>query len=475
MGFIVMDESFDMWRKSKKQYDYGRSFDEWHERDLDAMVLRDRNHPSILMWSIGNEVREQWTQNHLDTLTVEEANIVLNFGYDKSGLAKEGEMSVNSLLTRKMADRVRELDPTRPVLAGCHEPSPNNHLFRSEALDIIGYNYHHNDFIDVPHNFPGKPFLITESIAGLMTRGHYHMPSDSMHAWPIRTKDKIVDRAAYAYADLRCSSYDNCHSFWGSNHETGMRFVKNNDFISGQFVWAGFDYIGEPTPFAYPARSSYFGIIDLAGFPKDIYYLYQSEWSDQEMLHLFPHWNWTEGQDIDMWVYYNNADEIELFVNGESQGVKRKGADEFHVWWRVKYALGIVKAVSRKEGKVVLEKEIRTAGKPAGLRLTADRSEIAANGTDLSFVTVEIVDKDGILCPNADNLVQFEVEGNAFIAGVDNGSQFSMERFKDNKRSAFYGKCLVVLQNNGDKGKATLRATSKGLEDKVLVIQATSF
>lgn len=469
MGFIVMDETFDMWRKQKTKHDYGQYFDKWHERDQDDLILRDRNHPSIFMWSIGNEVYEQWTHNDRDTLSVEEANFILNFGFDKSQLAKEGEMSVNSLLTKKLADRARALDPTRPVLAGCHEPSPNNHLFRSGALDIIGYNYHHKDFMDVPKNFPGKPFIITESISGLMTRGYYRMPSDSMYIWPIRNKDQ--DRTAYENANLLCSSYDNCHVPWGSNHETSMRYVKNNDFISGQFIWTGFDYIGEPTPFTFPARSSYFGIVDLAGFPKDIYYMYQSEWTNNDMLHLFPHWNWEEGQDIDMWAYYNNADEVELFVNGQSKGVKTKGKDEFHVWWRVKFEPGVVKAVSRKNGKVVMEKEIHTAGNPASIRLTADRNTIKADGTDLSFVTVEIVDKDGNLCPNADNLVQFELEGNAFIAGVDNGCQYSMERFKDNKRKAFYGKCLVVLQNNGKTGQAKLKAVSENLDSTETIIE----
>lgn len=470
MGLMVMDETFDIWRKRKTKYDYARYFDEWHERDQDDLMLRDRNHPSIIMWSIGNEVLEQWTNNNQDTLTLEEANFILNFGFDESLLAKEGEMSVNSLLTKKLADRARDLDSTRPVLAGCHEPSPNNHLFRSEALDIIGYNYHDHWFMDVPKNFPGKPFLITESVSGLMTRGYYRMPSDSMYIWPIRNKNH--DRNAYETANYSCSSYDNCHVPWGSQHERSMLYVKNNDFINGQFVWTGFDYIGEPTPFTFPARSSYFGIVDLAGFPKDIYYMYQSEWAEKDVLHLFPHWNWTDGQDIDMWTYYNNADEVELFINGKSQGVKSKGKDDFRVWWRVKYEPGTARVISRKNGKTVLEKEIHTAGKPAQIRLIADRSTISADGYDLSFVTVEIIDEQGNLCPNADNLVNFEVQGNVFIAGVDNGNPISMERFKDNKREAFYGKCLVVLQNDGSKGNAKLTAISENLESSTLTIRS---
>lgn len=458
MGFIVMDETFDMWRKKKTRHDYSRYFNEWHERDLTDLIVRDRNHPSIFMWSIGNEVLEQWTDAKADTLSLEEANLVLNFGRSPDMLAKEGEMSVNSLLTKKLADMVRSLDPTRPVTAGCNEPNPNNHLFRSGALDIIGFNYHDDWFAGVPENFPGKPFIVTESVSGLMTRGYYRMPSDSMFIWPERW-DKPFHEASFS-----CSSYDNCHVPWGNRHEGTMRHVKNNDFISGQYVWTGFDYIGEPTPYGWPARSSYFGIIDLAGFPKDVYYMYQSEWRpDKAVLHLFPHWNWTPGQDIDLWAYYNNADEVELFVNGQSQGVRSKGKDDFHVMWRVKFEPGVVKAISRKEGKVVAEQEIRTAGEPAQIRLTPDRSTIQADGKDLSFVTVEIVDKDGNLCPNAENDVTFAVEGAGFIAGVDNGSPISMEKFKDNHRKAFYGKCLVVVQNNGADGNIKLTATAEGL------------
>lgn len=459
MGFIVMDETFDMWRKRKTAHDYSRYFDEWHERDLTDLVVRDRNHPSIFMWSIGNEVLEQWSDAKADTLSLAEANLILNFGHSEDMLAKEGEMSVNSLLTKKLADMVRALDPTRPITSGCNEPNPNNHLFRSGALDIIGFNYHHEWFAEVPENFPGKPFLVTESVSGLMTRGYYRMNSDSMYIWPKRWDIPFFDES------FSCSSYDNCHVPWGSTHEETWRLVKNSDFISGQYIWTGFDYIGEPTPYGWPARSSYFGIVDLAGFPKDVYYMYQSEWRpDKTVLHLFPHWNWEPGQTIDLWAYYNNADVVELFINGKSQGVRSKGKDDLHVCWRVTFEPGTVKAVSRKDGKVVAEQEIHTAGEPAQVRLTPDRASIHADGRDLSFVTVEILDKDGNLCPNADNEVTFDVQGDGFIAGVDNGSPISMERFKANHRKAFYGKCLVVIQNNGKSGNISLTATADGLE-----------
>ena len=467
MGFIVMDETFDMWRKKKTSHDYARYFNDWHERDLTDLVVRDRNHPSVFIWSIGNEVLEQWTDVQADTLSLEEANLILNFGHGEELLAREGETSVNSLLTKKLADMIRQLDPTRPITAGCNEPSPKNHLFQSGALDIIGFNYHDDWFAGVPENFPGKPFIITESVSGLMTRGYYRMPSDSISICPERW-DKPYSDPSFA-----CSSYDNCHVPWGNRHEGTLRHVKNNDFISGQYIWTGYDYIGEPTPYGWPARSSYFGLIDLAGFPKDIYYMYQSEWrTDLTVLHLFPHWNWEPGQAIDLWAYYNNADEVELFINGESQGVRSKGDDDFHVMWRVTFEPGTVRAVARREGKVVATQTINTAGEPARLRLTPDHTTLTADGRDLSFVTVEVTDRDGNLCPWAEDDVTFQVEGAGFIAGVDNGSPTSLERFKDNHRKAFYGKCLVVIQNNGKAGSIKLTATADGLEKATATIKA---
>ena len=463
MGLIVMDESFDMWRRRKTQNDYARFFDEWHERDLADLVKRDRNHPSILMWSIGNEVLEQWSSAEADTLTLEQANLILNAGHDASTLAKEGELSVNSLLTRHLAEIVRKYDDTRPITAGCNEPNPNNHLFKSGAIDIIGFNYHHQWVKDVPKNFPGKPFIFSESVSALQTRGFYMMPSDSVYVAPVEWW------LPYSDPSMKCSAYDNMHASWSSTHEETWDVVKHNDFVGGQFIWTGFDYIGEPTPYSFPARSSYFGIIDLAGFPKDTYYLYQSEWTDQPVLHLFPHWNWLEGQTIDMWCYYNQADEVELFINGKSQGVRRKAdSHQYHVMWRVVFEPGEVKVVARQNGREVRQQVIRTAGPPHHIRLTADRNVIDADGKSLAFVTVEILDKDGNLCPNAENQVFFDVKGNASIAGVDNGCQTSMERFKADNRKAFFGKCLVVLRAGKQTGSVTLTAKAVDLKtDKI--------
>lgn len=480
MGFIVMDESFDMWRKKKTANDYAKYFNEWHERDLHDFILRDRNHPSIVMWSIGNEVLEQWSQVDADTLSLEEANLILNFGHSSDQLANEdGEMSVNSLLCKKLSDFVKNLDHTRPITAGCNEPAVNNHLFKSGGIDIIGYNYHNQNIPDVQKNFPGKPFIITESNSSLMTRGYYRMPSDYVYKWPERWDKPFHDPS------FSCSSYENCHAPWGNTHEETLILMKKYPWVSGQYVWTGFDYIGEPTPYGWPARSSYFGIFDLAGFPKDVAYLYKAELTNETTLHLFPHWNWGaetyagegiepsklgENGMVDLWAYYNNADEVELFVNGVSQGKKSKTADKLHAWWRVKYVPGEIKAVSYKDGKVVAEQVTKTAGKPAKIRLVPESEAISADGKDLMFVNVEILDKDGNLCPNASNLVSFDVVGAGTIAGVDNGSPISLERFKDNKRKAFYGKCLVVVQNNGNSGNARLTATADGLESAQLDI-----
>ena len=416
------------------------------------------------MWSIGNEVLEQWSSADADNLTAEQANLILNAGHDASTLAHGEELSVNSILTRNLCNIVRRYDTTRPITAGCNEPDPNNHLFKSGALDIIGFNYHHQWVKDVPKNFPGQPFIFSESVSALQTRGFYMMPSDKVYTAPVEWW------LPYQDPSFQCSAYDNMHASWSSTHEETWDVVKHNDFVGGQFIWTGFDYIGEPTPYGFPARSSYFGLIDLAGFPKDTYYMYQSEWTDKQVLHLFPHWNWLDGQDIDMWCYYNNADEVELFINGRSQGVKaKKDSHDYHLMWRVKFEPGEVKAVARKDGKVVAEKVIRTAGAPAALRLTADRTHFGKNpnGDNLAFITVEVVDSNGNLCPRAEDQVFFEVEGGR-IVGTDNGNPVSMERFKEPKRKAFNGKCLVVVATDG--GNVTLKARGYQLQGSEILI-----
>ena len=477
MGFIVMDESFDMWRRRKTQNDYARFFDEWHERDLTDMVLRDRNHPCILMWSIGNEVLEQWSSAEADTLTLEQANLILNAGHDASTLAKEGEMSVNTLLADHLSDIVRRYDTTRPITAGCNEPSPGNHLFKGNALDIIGFNYHHEWIKDYPKNFPAKgkknagvpsrPFIMTESVSALQTNGYYMMPSDSIRKAP---KEWWLP---YTDPSFMCSAYDNMHASWSSTHEQTWDVVKHTPYVGGQFIWTGFDYIGEPTPYGFPARSSYFGIIDLAGQPKDVYYMYQSEWTDKPVLHLFPHWNWFDGQQIDMWCYYNNADEVELYVNGKSQGVRSKqmrnekvemrndtGAmsTEYHVMWRVTFEPGEVKVVARKDGQVVRQQSIRTAGQPDHIQLDVDYL-----GNELTYIQATVVDQYGNRCPWAENQIFFLADGGAEVIATDNGCQTSMERFTAPQRKAFFGRCIAVV-----KGKGSVTARAIGLTSNTI-------
>ncbi|MEO8763171.1 MAG: beta-galactosidase GalB [Ginsengibacter sp.] len=441
MGFLVMDEAFDMWKKPKNRYDYHLYWDDWHKKDLEDQVLRDRNHPCVIAWSIGNEIPEQWG-------------------------GKTNEDSSGILIARELAAIIKNLDTTRPVTAALNEPYPNNAIIRSGALDLIGYNYHHKEFANFQKTFPGQKFIGTETVSALETRGEYLMPADSLHRWPERW-DKPFNEGT---PNLTCSSYDNVSTPWGSTHEETWKVVKKYNFLSGQFIWTGFDYIGEPTPYRWPARSSYFGIIDLAGFPKDLYYMYQAEWTSRPVLHLFPHWNWKQGDTVDIICYYNNADGVELFLNGKSLGTKSKTGEDLHIKWRVPYDPGTLKAFSKKDGKIVLTSEVQTAGAPARLILNADRKTIDADGNDLSFVTVTVVDKNGTVVPYADNLIQFAINGAGFIAGVDNGSQTSLESFKGHQHRALNGLALVVVQSNGKKGTITVTGSSASLESSALLI-----
>lgn len=435
MGFIVMDETFDMWKKNKTKYDYAQYWDKWHVRDLKDHIIRDRNHPSVFVWSIGNEILEQW---------------------DSSGIS----------MTPPLVEIVKQLDTTRPVTAACNPPGWHNNLIIPDVLDIIGYNYAHKSYAKHREVFPGKPFIATETVSGLMTRGHYDMPSDSIRRWPERWDKPFTD----GNPDFTVSAYDNVSAPWGSTHEETWKVMKKYDFLSGMYIWTGFDYLGEPTPYSWPARSSYFGIIDLAGFPKDVYYMYQSEWTDKDVLHVFPHWNWNKGELIDV-VVYTNCEEVELFLNEKSLGTKKKINDDLRLTWSVFFEPGTIKAVGRTKGEVILTREVKTAGKPAKIALTADRSVINADGKDLSFVTVDILDEDGIPVPTADNLVNFDLTGNAGIIGVDNGNQTSHEPFKADYRKAFNGKCLAVVQSGKTQGPVTLVASSDSLESAAIEIR----
>ena len=435
MGFIVMDEVFDMWKKSKTKYDYSMYWDQWHAKDLQDQILRDRNHPSVFIWSIGNEIPEQW---------------------DATG----------GTIAKELAGLTRNLDPTRPITSALSPATKENSIAASGALDLIGYNYAHESYAKHKEVFPGIPFIATETTSALETRGYYDAVSDTIKQWPTRWDIPLTT----GNPGNTVSAYDQVQAPWGSTHEATWKVIKKYDDLSGMYIWTGFDYIGEPTPYVWPSISSYFGIVDLAGFPKDIYYMYQSEWTDKTVLHLFPHWNWKAGQNVDLWAYYNNADEVELFLNGKSLGTKKKIGDDLHIMWRVPFQAGTLKAVSRKKGKIVKETSIQTAGNSSKLKLTADRNTINANGNDLSFVTVDITDEKGILSPNANNEIQFSLKGNGKIVGVCSGDPVSHESYKGTKHTALNGKCLVIIQAGNKPEKLELTASANGLKSSVTII-----
>nr|WP_314896268.1 beta-galactosidase GalB [uncultured Flavobacterium sp.] len=451
MGFIVMDEAFDMWKKAKTKYDYSQYWDQWHAKDLQDQILRDRNHPSIFVWSIGNEIPEQWSDEGV-------------------------------VIAKELSAIVKKLDTTRLVTAAMN-PAVNmnidavtlqfeksktyfNSLATSGALDIIGYNYAHQTFEYHQKNFPNIPFIATETTSALETRGYYEFPSDTVKVWPVRWDLPFTT----GNPNNTVSAFDQVRAPWGSTHEATWKVIKKYDFLAGMYIWTGFDYIGEPTPYEWPSISSYFGIVDLAGFPKDVYYMYQSEWTNKPVLHIFPHWNWKEGQNVDVWAYYNNADEVELFLNGKSLGTKKKEGDDLHIMWRVPFQKGTLKAISRKNGKTVLESTIKTAGVPATFKLSADRATIQADGNDLSFVTVNITDSKGMLSPNANNEIQFSLKGNGKIIGVCSGDPVSHESYKGTSHTALNGKCLVVIQAGDQAGKLELTASANGLKSNTTVI-----
>lgn len=425
MGFIVQDEIFDVWKKKKVSNDYNKDWDEWHKRDLEDFIKRDRNHPSIMMWSIGNEIREQ---------------------FDSTGIA----------ITQELVKIVKNLDETRPVTCALTEQIPEkNFIWQSGALDVLGFNYKHEEYKDLPTRFKGQKFISSESTSALETRGHYDAVSDSTKYWP------PAHNASFdGNKDFTVSAYDNVAAYWGSTHEATWKTVKKQDFMAGLFVWTGFDYLGEPIPYPYPARSSYFGIVDLAGLPKDIYYMYQSEWTDKPVLHIFPHWNWSPGQNVTVWAYYNNADEVELFLNGKSLGTKHKEGEDLHISWNVPFEAGDLKAISRKNGKVVLEKEIHTAGDAAKIDLKADKTSLINDSYDLVYITVSIRDVNGNLVPNANDLIEFEVTGGGKLVGVDNGYQAGLDSFKSSSCKVYNGKCIAIIQSNGKGENIQMKASA---------------
>jgi beta-galactosidase len=421
MGFLVMDEAFDEWIRSKTTFGYGRFFDEWSERDVIDMVRRDRNHPSIILWSIGNEIPEQDNANAYE-------------------------------MSRQLVDICHKEDPTRPVTSACNTPEAAVKTGFSKPLDVFGINYS----VSFYQTVKGKAKLVgSETSSAVSTRGEYNVVIDS---GKLKVKSELNNQ---------CSSYND------TTAETTLKAIKNANWVAGQFLWTGFDYIGEPSPFSWPSVSSYFGIVDLCGFPKDRYYLYQSQWTVKPMVHILPHWNWQgfEGREIPVWCY-SNGESVELFLNGKSLSEKKfSDTKNLHLEWTVPYTPGTLKAIAKNNGKIVSIDEIQTAGAPATIVLTPDRTEINSDGKDLSYIKIEIVDKEGHVCPNADNLVKFIIEGEGAIAGVGNGNPISHEYFKASERKAFHGLCLAVVRSKHERGKIRLTAESEGLEAAKVIIR----
>ncbi|HEX8148449.1 MAG TPA: beta-galactosidase GalB [Pyrinomonadaceae bacterium] len=459
MGLLVMDEAFDAWRRSKKKNDYHLLFDDWHEKDLRALVRRDRNHPSVILWSTGNEIGEQGTP--------------------------EGHG-----LSEQLSRIVREEDPTRPVTAGANNTGAGYNGFQ-KTLDVFGYNYKQQEYGKFREKNPGVPLYGSETASTVSSRGEYFFPVEE-------EKDK-------GKADFQVSSYDLYAPRWATTPDTEFRGQDENTFVAGEFVWTGFDYLGEPTPYnadasnllnfsdpsersrmaeelkalgkiRVPSRSSYFGIVDLAGFKKDRFYIYQARWRpDLPAAHILPHWNWPgrEGQLTPVHVY-TSGDEAELFLNGRSLGRKRRGAFEYRLRWdEVKYEPGEVRVVAYKSGRRWAEDVVRTTGPAARLTLKADRASIDADGSDLSFVTASVADRAGLTVPRTKNRIHFEIFGPGEIVAVDNGDATSHESFRSKERAAYNGLCLVVVRSKaGAPGSIKLRAYSEGLKSADVTVRS---
>ncbi|HVZ65331.1 MAG TPA: beta-galactosidase GalB [Lacunisphaera sp.] len=452
MGFVVMDEAFDCWIKGKRPNDYHEVFADWHERDLRALVRRDRNHPSVVLWSIGNEVPDQ---------------------HDPEGWKLAGHL----------ASIVREEDRTRPI-SSAYDGIGSGYNGMQLAVDAMGYNYKPQEYARFHAAFPTMPLYGSETASTISSRGEYFFPLSDNKLDPI------------ARQDFQVSSYDLFAEPWATSPDAEWKGQDTNPNVAGEFVWTGFDYLGEPTPYyahstkmlkftdparsaaaekelketghiLVPSRSSYFGIVDLAGFPKDRYYIYQARWRpDLPMAHLLPHWTWPgrEGQVTPVHVY-TSGDEAELFLNGQSLGRKTKAPGTYRLRWDdVKYAPGELKVVAYKNGAKWAEDVERTAGPAAKFTLTADRADLHADGADLAFVTVRILDATGQLVPRAANRLHFEVTGPAEIAATDNGDATSFESFQSKDRSAYNGMALVIVRTKlGGAGTITLKATAEGL------------
>lgn len=451
MGILLQVEAFDCWALAKKgaEQAYNLAFDEWHERDLRDMVRSFHNSPSVVMWSIGNEIMEQ-------------------------GKADGWKVA------KMLADIIRDQDNTRPVTAGFNNYGGAIKNGLAEVIDLVGFNYKPSLYKETQEEHPDWIIYGSETSSCVSTRGVYHLPWEKYET----------------HESLHVTSYDFIGPNWSVPPDFEFYHQEDNPSILGEFIWTGFDYLGEPTPYGgwdhtttgywnnhWPARSSSFGAVDLCGFPKDRFFLYQSQWISEPMVHVLPHWNWEgrEGQEIPV-IAYSNCDEVELFVNGKSAGRRVKGKDTveipmgyryyepksfdspYRMRWDVPYKAGSLKVVGYKDGMAVAEKVIKTAAKPAKVVLIPDRTDIKADGEDLSFVTIRIEDKDGNICPLADNLVNFELSGPAEIAAVGNGNSATTEPFQANYRKAFNGLAMLIIRSKNDAGSVEITASSDGLK-----------
>jgi beta-galactosidase len=429
MGFLFLAESFDEWKKPKVKNGYNLYFDEWAEKDIVDLVHATRNHPSIVMWSAGNEVPDQW-------------------GSDGVKRAK------------RLQDIFHREDPTRPVTVGMDQVKAVMENGFGAILDVPGLNYRVHLYEEAYNLFPQGMILGSETASTVSSRGIYKFPVEMGF-------NKIHD-------DLQSSSYDVEYCSWSNLPDDDFALQDDKPWVIGEFVWTGFDYLGEPTPYDnyWPSRSSYFGILDLAGLPKDRFYLYRSRWNTkEETLHILPHWNWKgrEGEKTPVFVY-TNYDSAELFVNGKSQGIQKKNnSSNQHryrlMWLDVVYEPGEVKVVAFDDkGVAVAQKSIKTAGAPHHILLEADRRTIIADGQDLSFVTATIVDKEGIPVPNATNRLNFEVSGEGNFKAVCNGDATSLEMFHLPTMEAFSGKLVIIVASTNQAGDIHLKVTGKGLK-----------
>lgn len=446
MGLLVLNEAFDKYDE-KANITEETDFDEFAHRNIRNFVVRDRNHPSVFLWSVGNEIGD--VQNNI------------NNGFKR---------------LHTMVNYVNKYDPTRPVtLVNDNMESANLRHF--DLYDVHSWNYGRRYRL-ARQLEPNKSVIISESASTVSTRGFYEFPLP-------KVKDEFTK-------SLQVSSYDLNAPEWAEIADDDFMWQQDESYIAGEFVWTGFDYLGEPTPYfnegvkkmgmtdKEASRSSYFGIVDLVGIPKDRYYLYKSYWKPEETtIHLLPHWNWEgkEGENIPVFVY-TNGDCAELFINGKSQGMQCKkpsskiSTERFRLMWNeVVYEPGEVKVVAYKEGKSIGEKVLKTAGKPYRIRLTADKKVLKANGTDLSYVLVEAFDKAGNECPLANNNIEILLDGEGHIAGVDNGNPQSFDAFKSNFVKLFYGKAMIILSSDFKKGKTKLTAKTNGLiKDSVEIV-----